>query len=54
MKGKISLKDPDNIFWVMERHIDPYVHAKNPELNTLLDIFFGIEIARSKSCARVS
>lgn len=55
MKGTIDLKKPQIKYWIMERHIDPYTqHTDSSITTTLLDIFFGVEIARSKSCTSVS
>lgn len=43
MKGKIDLKHPDQCFWVMERHIDPFTRqTSNIQINTLLDVTYFI------------
>ncbi|KAL4471452.1 hypothetical protein ABPG74_008345 [Tetrahymena malaccensis] len=55
MRGKIDLKNPQKKFWIMERHVDPFTKQTDSSItNTLLDIYFGVEIGRSKSCTRIS
>lgn len=55
MNGKISFKNPDKIFWLMERHIDSsLVREKKLQEKALIEIFFGVEVARAKSSARIS
>ena len=47
-KGKVDLKNPDTILYVVENHI--YSEEPVPTHKTLVKVYFGVQIAKRRKC----